>query len=72
MEAFQLEAIDQALLVISEARERTEAATRVLGESDRGRAALVAAERALMSTYNELWRAVYFPFSHDEQLRLAG
>lgn len=71
MTAPDLEAIDRALLVISEARERAESAARECAEP-RVVDALESADRALTSVYNDLWRAVYMPAAGDEQLRLAG
>jgi hypothetical protein len=71
-ERSQFEPVDQALLCISEARERVEAAARTMRQADaepRLIAAVEEAERELLATHVRLMRIAYLGLA-SEQLRL--
>lgn len=76
MQPTHLADIERALLVISEARERTEQAARSL-KRDGGDVGIVGAlqeaDDDLLAIHGKLMRAAYFPAGGTEQqLRLAG
>jgi hypothetical protein len=74
MDPAQLEAVDRALLVIGEARERAEQAAKTVRTGDNRSLldALENADRSLLAIHGALMRAAYFPAAPaDEQLKLA-